>query len=167
MTIYSKKIKDEDNSRRVIDLATPLSNALAADKRYICPACKDVLVDYPQAQLYNPHAGPSYRCPNCNKIYDSSLEKLPKTSKKVHSSLGREQSGDSGFIMVETVPENAGQQNIQDEYDKYDPEGDSDYRMEMQGWHITESKIELTDRQGNNRTIVKRDKDIKPVTTLD
>jgi hypothetical protein len=28
--------------------------------------------------------------------------------------------------------------------------------MKLQGWHIIESKLELTDRQGNNRTIVKR-----------
>jgi len=154
--MYSKEIKQEDNKHEVVDLATPFNVAAAAEKKYVCENCHDVLVDYPQAKCYNPHAGPSYRCPTCNRIYDSSLQKLPKASKKVQSSLGRQQSGDTGFIM--SVPEDAnkGLGPMEDDYDKYDPEGDYDERMRMQGWHIVESRIELTDSQGRNRTLVRR-----------
>jgi hypothetical protein len=47
----------------------------------------------------------------------------------------------------------------EDEYDRYDPEPGYDEGLKMEGWHIIESRLELRDRQGNNRTLFKRDTD--------
>jgi hypothetical protein len=47
----------------------------------------------------------------------------------------------------------------EDDYDKNDPEPGDDQNKRMEGWHIIDSKIELKDRQGNNRTLFKRDTD--------
>jgi hypothetical protein len=150
----SKGKADSDN-HNIIDLATSVNTSLASDIKYVCKECEgsQVLREYPQAQLYNPHAGKCYICPACSRIYDSSLEKLPKATKKVVSNLG------AGNVpttpIIETIQENAGIER-EDEYAKYDPEGDTDERMKMQGFHIVESKLELTDSQGRNRTIFKR-----------
>jgi hypothetical protein len=37
-----------------------------------------VLLPYAQAQIDNPFAGPSYQCPSCGRVYDSSLEKMSR-----------------------------------------------------------------------------------------
>jgi DNA-directed RNA polymerase subunit M/transcription elongation factor TFIIS len=63
----------------IVDIATDITQAQATNNRFVCKECEpeQPLFRYPQAQLYNPHAGPSYICSLCNKIYDSSL---PRTS---------------------------------------------------------------------------------------
>lgn len=48
---------------------------------------------------------------------------------------------------------------IEDEYEKYDPEPGDDEMMKMQGFHIISSEIQPTDSSGMNRTIVKRSED--------
>jgi DNA-directed RNA polymerase subunit RPC12/RpoP len=146
--------KNKEDKHDFIDLATTINVASATDRKYICPTCSELLQDWPAAKITNPFAGPSYRCPNCDRIYDSSLERLPKASKKIQSSLGREQNTDTGFI-IQTTPENRDIERV-DDYSKYDPEGDTDERMKAQGWHIIDSRIELTDSQGRNRTAVRR-----------
>jgi hypothetical protein len=46
-------------------------------------------------------------------------------------------------LVIDIVAENKGL-FIEDEYEKYDPEGpNADYKMEMQGFHIIESRINL------------------------
>jgi hypothetical protein len=56
---------------------------------------------------------------------------------------------------IEFIDEQKGFDRI-NEYEKYDPEPGDDERMKMAGFHIVESRIELTDSSGRNRTIVKR-----------
>jgi hypothetical protein len=150
----NKAIAGQDK-HDVIDVATSITQAKASSVKYVCKECEgsQLLRDYPQAQLYNPHAGRSYICTSCNKIYDSSLGKLPRAAKKVTGAVA---STAESTPFIESVNENAGVLDQQSDYDRYDPEGDTDERMKLQGWHIIESKLELTDRQGNNRTIVKR-----------
>jgi hypothetical protein len=55
--------------------------------------------------------------------------------------------------------ENAGIEKREDEYAMYDPEPGYDEGLKQDGWHIIESRLELRDRQGNNRTLFKRDTD--------
>lgn len=147
----SRKEVNED----IVDL-TGINLASATENRYICKECKpeQILMPYPQAQRENPFAGPSYRCPICNTVYDSSLVKLARVAKPVRSTIGSERDIQSDFI-VDIVPENKGL-IVEDEYEKYNPEPNEEEWFRAQGFHIIESRIELTDSSGMNRTIVKR-----------
>jgi hypothetical protein len=160
----NKAIAKQDN-HDIIDLASSITEAKAANNTFLCKYCIGPLLPYPKNQIDNPHAGPSYICTKCGTVVESSLEKLPKASKKVVvSSIGSPQNV---APFIEMVPENAtkGLNPIEDEYDKYNPEPNEEEQLKAMGATIIESKIELTDRQGHNRTIVKRD--FKPVTMLD
>jgi hypothetical protein len=138
----------------IVDVATDIIQAQASNIKYICKECEgSQLREYPQAQLYNPHAGRSYICPTCNKVYDSSLEKLPKAVKKVRSNVA---SAEESTPFIEIINENGGIREEQDEYDKYNPEPNEEEQLKAEGATIIESKITLTDSQGHNRTIVKR-----------
>lgn len=152
-----RRLQQQQDKHDIIDL-TDISSAVT-ENRYICKKClplkgEQLLVAYPQAQIQNPFAGPSYKCPVCNTVYDSSLVKLPRISRKVRSTIGSEQESMSDFIIA-TVPEDKGLL-IQDEYERYDPEPGNDDFMQQQGFHIIDSRIELTDSSGHNRTIVRR-----------
>jgi hypothetical protein len=142
----------------VIDLASSINEAKASanNNTFLCKYCIEPLVFYPQARIDNPHAGPSYICPKCGVVVDSSLEKLPKASKKVTSSIG---SPTNNIPFIETIAENAGQNTRESEYDKYNPEPDEEEQLKAMGATLIESRIELTDRQGHNRTYVKRNDD--------
>jgi hypothetical protein len=153
----------------IVDIATDINEAKAANNKFICKECasEEILLRYREAEIENPHAGPSYICPVCTRIYDSSLEKLPKASRRVTSSIG---SPANVTPFIETINENAGEGLLnrrKDEYseinDRFEPNEDEQIRA--MGATIIDSKITLTDRQGTNRTIVKRD--FRPVTTLD
>jgi hypothetical protein len=116
-----------------------------------------MLQDWPAAKFYNPHAGPSYRCPTCDKVYDSSIHKLPTVINKSKPTMTLPSANNEPTIMF--LDEHAGIERPEDEYDEYDPEPGYDKGLKMDGWHIIESKLELRDRQGNNRTLFKRDTD--------
>jgi hypothetical protein len=55
------------------------------------------------------------------------------------------------------VPENRGLSIVEDEYDKYDPEPDEEEIIKGMGGTIIDSRIELTDSSGMNKTLVRRD----------
>lgn len=152
-----KRREQEDND--IMDLSS-IMNSSATDNRYICKECQpqeeQLLVAYPQAQIENPFAGPSYRCPNCGTVYDSSLVKLPRSARKVRSTIGSDRDFASNFV-IETVPENRGLSIVEDEYDKYDPEPDEEEIIKGMGGTIIDSRIELTDSSGMNKTLVRRD----------
>jgi RNase P subunit RPR2 len=152
----SNKAKVTQNKHHdIIDVATSISQAQTASIRYTCKYCPDAtatLLPYPQARVQHPHAGPSYICPKCGTVYDSSLEKLPRAAKRVTGAI--EAAETPPFI--ETIDERAGVQDRQDEYDKYNPEPNEEEQIKAMGATLIESKIEITDTQGNNRTIVKR-----------
>lgn len=59
---------------RITDLASIAVNGIKDRDLCICKDCSSELLDYPEAQIENPFAGPSYLCPSCNKVYDSSIE---------------------------------------------------------------------------------------------
>jgi hypothetical protein len=151
--MYSKRLNDDDING-ITDLA---SISTEVDKEYICKYCKqELLVEYPEAQVENPFAGLSFICPKCNRVYDSSLEKLPTKPRPIRSSLGQQMISNNNEItpLFETIALSFDLAN--DEYGALDPEGDTDERMKAEGWHIIDSRIELIDSHGRNRTIVKR-----------
>lgn len=152
---HLKKKSESEDMHDILDL-TGINLASSSDIRYVCKECKpeQILIPFPQAQIANPFAGPSYRCPSCSTVYDSSLLKLPRAAKPVRSTIGSEKDSANDFI-VDTIPENSGLV-IEDEYDKYNPEPFEDEFLKAQGATIIESRIELTDSNGMNRTIVKR-----------
>lgn len=149
------KRKEQNKEEDIIDL-TGITDSSASDIRYVCKECKpeQILIAYPQAQIENPFAGTSYRCQRCNTVYDSSLVKLARAAKPVRSTIGSERDSQTDFI-VDIVPENKGL-IVEDEYEKYNPEPNEEEWFRAQGFHIIESRIELTDSSGMNRTIVKR-----------
>jgi hypothetical protein len=112
------------------------------------------LIAYPKQ---SPYAGPSYKCPSCDTVYDSSLVKLPRAAKPVRSTIGSERDSQTDFI-IETVEENRGL-IVEDEYEKYNPDPNEDEMIKAQGGTIIDSRIELTDSSGMNRTVVKRSED--------
>lgn len=148
----------KEDSHDFINLASSITQAQASDIKYICKDCgpEQILLDYPQAQYYNRFAGKSYICPNCSKIYDSSLEKLPKAAKGIKSSVNADNTTTMPFL--ETIAENKGIERV-DEYaeinQRFEPMEDENIRR--MGGTIIDSRIGLTDSQGRNRTIVRRD----------
>jgi len=151
--------RKEQSHHDIIDL-TSITNSSATDNRYICKECQpteQLLIPYPQAQIENPFAGPSYICPSCSTVYDSSLVKLPRAAKPVKSTIGSEIDSMTDFV-IETVEENRGL-IVEDEYEKYNPDPLEDEWIKAQGGTIIDSRIELTDSSGMNRTIVKRASD--------
>jgi len=148
------KGRKKEVSKDILDL-TGITKASATDVKYICKDCQpeQILMAYPQAQIDNPFVGPSYRCQNCNTVYDSSLVKLPRAARLVRSTIGNERDSQMDFV-VDTVPENKGLQSPEDEYDeKYNPEPMEDERLEMEGAHIINS---TTYYPASNTTITKR-----------
>jgi hypothetical protein len=85
--------KDDD----IIDLTT-VDNT--PKKKYLCPQCKELLQDWPAAKFYNPHAGACYRCPTCDKIYDSSIHKLPTVINKSKPTM-TQASNNEPIIMMD------------------------------------------------------------------
>jgi hypothetical protein len=84
-------------------------------------------------------------------------QKLPTVINKSKPTLANN-SQQSNEPIIMFLNENTGIERL-DEYTKYDAlfdPGDDEHKR-MEGWEIVESKIELKDRQGNNRTFVKRE----------
>jgi hypothetical protein len=155
----NKAIAGQDNHHDVIDLASSITEAKAANNTsFLCKYCIGPLLPYPKNQIDNPHAGPSYICTKCGTVVDSSLEKLPKASKKVVSSIGSPQNV---APFIEMVPENAtkGLNPIEDEYAEVNArfEPNEDEQIRAMGGTIIDSRIALTDSQGHNKTLVRRD----------
>jgi hypothetical protein len=101
------KNKNKEDDKNIIDL-THLTNATSKKTGYICKSCYNTrLIYYSQGQLYNSFAGKCYICPNCSKIYDSSLEKLPHAPSEVRSSMGKIDNPSSELIF-ETIAEDRG-----------------------------------------------------------
>jgi uncharacterized Zn finger protein len=122
----NRRKEEHDDTHDIIDL-TSITNSSATDTRYVCKKCREPeqqLLPYPQAQIENPFAGPSYRCPNCNMVYDSSLVKLPRAAKQVKSTIGSERDSQTDFI-IETISEDRGL-IVEDEYEKYNPDPNED-----------------------------------------
>jgi hypothetical protein len=108
--MYSKRT-NENNTKGtikddVIDLVTPIDKVRSAEKKYLCPECKDLLQDWPAAKFYNPHSGPSYRCSTCDKIYDSSIHKLPTVINKSKPTMTLPSANNEPMIMF--LDEHAG-----------------------------------------------------------
>ena len=154
--MYPKKLIDDEDENNITDLAS-IAFASTENKEYICKDCKsELLVEYPEAQIENPFAGPSFICPKCNRVYDSSLEKLQSKPRPIKSTLGQQIDLNNNGPLFDVIPERSSFDLSRDEYEALDPEGDTDEMMKAEGWHITDSRIELTDSHGMNRTIVKR-----------
>ena len=156
-----KKFTD-DNNDNVIDLASTQKEAQDESKVYVCSECGKDLVHDTTYRLRNPFGGEGYYCSNVNKcslfgkVLDISIEKLEVKPRKIQGAISNLKDASQESI-IETIAEDKGlQQPIEDEYEKYDPEGDTDLRMEREGFHIISSEIQLTDSSGMNRTIVKR-----------
>jgi hypothetical protein len=165
--MYSKRT-NENNTKGTInpdkhDDIIDLTTVDNTPKRYLCPQCKELLQDWPAAKFYNPHAGPSYRCPTCDKIYDSSLQKLPTLVKKSKPTMANTANANEPIVMF--LNDNASIEKRDEEYDRHDPEPGYDEGLKQDGWHIIESRLELRDRLGNNRTLFKRDTDHGSATT--
>src|SRR5918996_3039252 len=89
--MYPKKLIDDEDENNITDLASIAVASTEDNKEYICKDCKsELLVEYPEAQIENPFAGPSYICPKCNRVYDSSLEKLQSKPRPIKSTLGQQ-----------------------------------------------------------------------------
>jgi hypothetical protein len=154
----------DDNSDKVIDLASTQKEAQDESKTYICSECgKDLVLDTTY-RLRNPYGGEGYYCSNINKcsmfgkVLDISIEKLKVKPRPVKGAISNLRDASQESI-IETIAEDKGlQQPIEDEYDKYNPEPFEDELLKAQGATIIESRIELTDSSGMNRTIVKRNK---------
>ena len=116
--------------------------------KYICKQDKQLLQPYPQGQIENPYAGPCYRCPTCNTVYDSSLVKLPRQPRPVNSSIGGIEKYTSSDIRDYNEDNIKGLNEREDEYDKYNPEENADEMLRLSGAKIIESRIELTDSSG-------------------
>jgi hypothetical protein len=145
----------------VIDIASVILEAKTAKNTFLCQYCVEPLVFYAKAQIDNPHAGPSYICTKCGIVTDSSLEKLPKAAKKVTSSIG---SPTNVTPFIETIPENAGESLLNQRRDEYAEinqrfEPNEDEQIKAMGGTIIESRIQLTDSTGQNKTYVKRSDD--------
>jgi hypothetical protein len=71
--------------------------------------------------------------------------------------------------LIDFIPERSSFRVDDDEYERLDPEGDMDEHMRREGWQITHSEIELTDKQGRNRKVVKGQEDLtgRPKNLLD
>jgi hypothetical protein len=158
-----KKPQAQKNNGKVTDL-TGLGKTPASEIRYLCKECKGKGSEqllWPHKKT-SPSSGPCYKCSVCGTVYDSSLVKLPKAAKSVSSSVAAKDT-----FFFETIPENRGLVQLEDEYQKYNPEPEEE-RLGAQGATILRSEITLTDSQGHNRTVVKRDyPSIRPVTMLD
>jgi hypothetical protein len=161
--MYSKRT-DENNRKGTINFSkdkhddiVDLTNVDNTSKKYLCPVCKELLQEWPALKWSKPYSGPGYRCSVCDKVYDSSLTKLPTVINKSKPTM-TSTSNNEPIIMF--LNENApGVERPDDDYDKNDPEPGDDQNKRMEGWHIVDSKIELKDRQGNNRTLFKKDMD--------
>ena len=82
------KKRGQENGKDITDLTGNNKLDLPTELKYICKQDKELLQPYPQGQIENPYAGPCYRCPSCNTVYDSSLVKLPRQPRPVNSSIG-------------------------------------------------------------------------------
>lgn len=152
---------EEDSHNNIVDLASTQKQAQEESKVYVCSECgKDLVLDTTY-RLRNPYGGEGYYCSNINKcpmfgkVLDLSLEKLNVKPRPVKGAISNLKDASQEPI-IETIAEDKGLQPVEDEYEKYDPEGDTDFRMEREGFHIISSEIQLTDSSGMNRTIVKR-----------
>lgn len=160
--MYSKRTNE--NNRKSYekhekhDGIVDLTNVDNAPKKYLCPQCKELLQEWPALKWSNPHSGAGYRCQKCDKIYDSSLTKLPIVINKSKPTM-TSSSNNEPIIMF--LNENAGgvERPGDEEYDKNDPEPGYEEGLKQEGWHIVHSELTLTDRQGNNRTLFKKDMD--------
>jgi hypothetical protein len=88
--------KEKDNHHHdIIDLTgITNSSATTTEAKYVCKEClptqgEQLLMPYPKQ---SPYAGPSYKCPSCDTVYDSSLMKLPRAAKPVRPTIGSERN---------------------------------------------------------------------------
>lgn len=162
-----RRLTDDDNNNnsnndKVIDLLSIEKEAQDESKVYICSECGHDLVYDKTYRFRNPFGGEGYFCSNINKctsfskIQDISFVKLKVKPRSVVGAISNLRDA-SQETLIETIAEDKGLMLDEDDYEKYDPEGDADERMKMEGFHIIESRIELVDSSGMNRTIVKRD----------
>lgn len=163
-----KKVTDEDldaKQGQVIDLASTLKQSQMEHKIFVCSECNQPLVHDATYRRQHPHSGDTYYCPNikgqCSqalKPIDSSLVKLKVQPKQTEGAIpGHNNNNQQPEFIIDFIPEPPakGLGLEQDPYDKYDPEPGEDERLKMEGWHIINSHIELTDSTDRNRTIVK------------
>lgn len=77
--MFENKIKLlKDNHHEYIDL----SSILTSNDEYVCEQCGIRLLLYPQAHAITPLSrGPSYICPKCHMITDSSLTSMQHEDK--------------------------------------------------------------------------------------
>jgi hypothetical protein len=100
----------------------------------------------------------SFICSSCNKTFDDSLVRLVKKPRAV-TSIGdpRTQNQD---VMFECLPEDRQKKLEERVYEyaeinkRFEPQDEEMARN--QGWTILDSKIQLTDSQGRNKTLVRR-----------
>jgi hypothetical protein len=162
----SNKAVAGQDKHDVIDIASSITQAQTSYIQYLCPTCKDELIIDGTWKAIHPHGGIGYWCCTCLKTFDSSVEKLPKTSKKVTSSIG---SPTNNIPFIETIDENVGKglSRRRDEYaeinDRFEPNDDEQIRAT--GATIIDSRITITDSQGHNKTLVRRDDDTPKTDT--
>jgi hypothetical protein len=158
-----RKRLTDDNSTKVIDLASTLKEAQDESKTYICSECGNDLVYDKTYRLRNPFAGEGFFCSNINKcsmfgkIQDISLVKLKVKPRPVKGAISNLKDA-SQEVMISFVDENKGGLSIENEYEKISQrfEPSEDERLRLSGAKITRSEIILTDSSGMNRTLVKR-----------
>lgn len=155
-TNNDNKTKTDD----VIDLASVVAAAASeVSPIYVCDTYEGniKLIPHPQE---TPFSGPSYVCPSCGTVTDSSLTTMRHMIQVKPSLVRRDlqlQDTDIDFIEDKGFP-------VQDEYERFDVDTFDDERLRSQGFEIVETTIELVDSSGRNRTIVKRDSDnSKPI----
>lgn len=158
-----RRTEEDSHNNDIVDLASTQKEAQDESKVYICSECDKDLVHDTTYRLRNPFGGEGYYCSNINKcslfgkVIDISLQKLKVKPRPVQGAISNLRDASQESI-IETIAEDKGLEPIEDEYEKYDPEGDTDLRMEREGFHIISSEIQLTDSSGMNRTIVRRNK---------
>lgn len=154
-------MKKQNREEMFIDLASTIAEAKKANVIYVCPDCSNDLILDTTFSMKNPFAGgDGYWCMNCQNTFDSSLVRLAKKPKPVTSTIGDTNNNNNNQdFLFEHIPEQSGFDYSSEGYDPYtanDPEESGDEQLEQQGFHIVDSRIELTDSNGRNRIVAKR-----------
>lgn len=114
----------------IIDLATLAQKPV----NYECEYCEVQLFPYPKAQIDNPYAGPSFICPKCGTITDSSY-----TGMRAQVQVEPVDVGDStADNVIETIPEDRG---LSFDAKEYDPEPNEEEHIKAMGGKIIDKKI--------------------------
>jgi DNA-directed RNA polymerase subunit RPC12/RpoP len=149
-----RKEKHHKRTEGFIDLASTMQAARSANAVYLCPECSTDLILDSSFKIKNSFAGSlGYFCGICNQTFDSSLVNLRKKPKAVNSTI----LSNPIAVFFSYVQEDKGIIDPDyDEYSKYDPEPNADQFLINSPATIKDSRIELTDNAGHNRTIVRR-----------